>query len=56
MVAGLILLTFTLTRLIVHPERRISRTTLAVVSLYWHFVDVVWVAVYTSLFLSERWF
>ncbi|MGE0879577.1 MAG: heme-copper oxidase subunit III [Acidimicrobiia bacterium] len=55
-VAGLILLSFTLTRLVIHPGTRAGRTTLSVISLYWHFVDVVWLAVYTSLFLSERWF
>jgi cytochrome c oxidase subunit 3 len=26
-----------------------------VFSLYWHFVDVVWVFVFASLFLSEAW-
>ena len=25
------------------------------VALYWHFVDVVWVAVFVSLYLSEHW-
>ena len=24
-------------------------------AMYWHFVDVVWVAVFTSLYLSPRW-
>lgn len=29
--------------------------TLTVFSLYWHFVDVVWVFVFASLYLSVRW-
>ncbi len=28
-------------------------TTVEVFSLYWHFVDAVWIFVYSSLFLSE---
>jgi heme/copper-type cytochrome/quinol oxidase subunit 3 len=31
------------------------RSVLRNTALYWHFVDVVWVAVFTSLYLSERW-
>lgn len=34
------------------PERHAS---LEVFSLYWHFVDLVWLAVFPSLFLSVRW-
>lgn len=34
------------------PERHAS---LGVFSLYWHFVDLVWLAVFPSLFLSVRW-
>lgn len=26
-----------------------------VVGMYWHFVDAVWIAVFTSLYLSPRW-
>jgi cytochrome c oxidase subunit 3 len=29
--------------------------TVEVVSLYWHFVDAVWVLVFTSLYLSPHW-
>ena len=28
-------------------------TTVEVFSLYWHFVDAVWIFVFASLFLSE---
>jgi heme/copper-type cytochrome/quinol oxidase subunit 3 len=24
-------------------------------ALYWHFVDAVWIVVFTSLYLSPRW-
>ena len=34
------------------PDRHL---TLSVFTLYWHFVDVVWVAVFTSLYLAVRW-
>ena len=30
-------------------------TTVEVFSLYWHFVDAVWIFVFLSLFLSEAW-
>jgi heme/copper-type cytochrome/quinol oxidase subunit 3 len=33
-------------------ERHIS---VEVFSLYWHFVDAVWIFVFASLFLSEAW-
>ena len=29
-------------------------TTLQVVALYWHFVDAVWIAVFSSLYLSSH--
>ena len=30
-------------------------TTVEVFSLYWHFVDAVWIFVFLSLFVSEAW-
>lgn len=54
-VAGLLMLSFAWVR-IGHRRRPVAERALAIVSLYWHFVDAVWVAVYVSLFLSEHWF
>ena len=52
---GLLLLLYTLMRDVfgrIDPERPI---VVKVTSLYWHFVDVVWLAILTSLYLSPRW-
>jgi heme/copper-type cytochrome/quinol oxidase subunit 3 len=52
---GLLLLLFTLLRDVrgrIDPERPIP---VKVASLYWHFVDIVWLAILTSLYLSPRW-
>jgi len=52
---GLLLLLFTLLRDVlgrIDPERPIP---VKVTSLYWHFVDVVWLVILTSLYLSPRW-
>jgi heme/copper-type cytochrome/quinol oxidase subunit 3 len=51
---GLLLLLYALlrdTRGRIDPERPI---VVKVSSLYWHFVDVVWLAILTSLYLSPR--
>ena len=51
---GLLLLLYTLLRDSlgrIEPERPI---VVKVSSLYWHFVDVVWLAILTSLYLSPR--
>lgn len=52
---GLLLLLFTLTRAMLgHFEAR-SHLGVTVTSLYWHFVDVVWLFIFTFLYLSPRW-
>ena len=35
--------------------REPHRRTLPVLALYWHFVDVVWLVVFASLYLSVTW-
>ena len=52
---GLLLLLFTLLRDVrgrIDPERPIP---VKVTSLYWHFVDAVWLVILTTLYLSPRW-
>jgi heme/copper-type cytochrome/quinol oxidase subunit 3 len=52
---GLLLLLFTLLRDVrgrIDPERPIP---VKVASLYWHFVDAVWLVILTTLYLSPRW-
>ena len=52
---GLLLLLYTLLRDAfgrIDPERPI---VIKVTSLYWHFVDAVWLVILTSLYLSPRW-
>ena len=52
---GLLLLLYTLTRaLLGHFDAR-SHLGVKVASLYWHFVDVVWLFIFTLLYLSPRW-
>jgi heme/copper-type cytochrome/quinol oxidase subunit 3 len=51
-VVGVLLLCFVVWRLGRQDAGRHS--TLQNVALYWHFVDVVWIAVFSCLFLSER--
>jgi heme/copper-type cytochrome/quinol oxidase subunit 3 len=52
-VVGVLLLAFVVWR--TGREDRGRHAALQNVALYWHFVDVVWIAVFTSLYLSERW-
>jgi heme/copper-type cytochrome/quinol oxidase subunit 3 len=49
-VVGVLLLAFLVVR-----GRRAPASGHRTISLYWHFVDVVWLAVFTSLYLAERW-
>ncbi len=51
-VVGMALLLFLLLRMGPAPARRAPGP---VASRYWHFVDVIWVVVVISLYLSERW-
>lgn len=52
---GLLLLLFTLARaLLGHFDER-THLGVKVTSLYWHFVDVVWLFIFTCLYLSPRW-
>ena len=52
---GLLLLLFTLARAFLgHFDER-AHLGVKVTSLYWHFVDVVWLFIFTCLYLSPRW-
>jgi heme/copper-type cytochrome/quinol oxidase subunit 3 len=44
--AGVVVLLFAIVR-----APRLSRDGVAVVGLYWHFVDLVWMIVFASLYL-----
>ena len=48
---GLTLLTFCLVRLIRGHFSKDGMTGLIVTSIYWHFVDVVWIILYTVVYL-----
>jgi heme/copper-type cytochrome/quinol oxidase subunit 3 len=48
---GLILLSIALTAAIRRKRGRPQRVALECISYYWHFVDVVWVAVFTVVYL-----
>ncbi|HEY8259351.1 MAG TPA: cytochrome c oxidase subunit 3 [Gemmatimonadales bacterium] len=51
---GLLILAFVLARALrghFRPDRRVAVT---VAGMYWHFVDLVWLAVFTSLYLAPR--
>lgn len=37
-----------------HVSER-KRLSVTVINLYWHFVDVVWIFIFISLYLSPRW-
>ena len=52
-VAGLVMVAFA-TALAWSRGDRAARVTLRNVAMYWHFVDAVWLAVFTSLYLSPR--
>lgn len=52
---GLLLLLFTLTRALMGHFGEQSYLGVTVTSLYWHFVDVVWLVIFTTLYLSPRW-
>ena len=54
-VAGLLMLAFVLVRAARAPSRALTARSVEIVTLYWHFVDAVWVAVFVSLIASERW-
>jgi heme/copper-type cytochrome/quinol oxidase subunit 3 len=50
-IVGLILLTVALWIMIRGKEHEITDAGLMCVSLYWHFVDLVWVAVFSVVYL-----
>lgn len=52
---GLLLLLFTLARAMLGHFAERSHLGVRVTSLYWHFVDVVWLFIFTFLYLSPRW-
>lgn len=52
---GVIMLTVLLVRMRRRDFTPAHHTAVTNVTMYWHFVDVVWLAVFTSLYLSPRW-
>lgn len=52
-VVGVLLLAFVVW--IAGREGNKRKASMANVALYWHFVDVVWLAVFICLYASERW-
>lgn len=52
---GLLLLLFTLARALLGHFGEHSHLGVKVTSLYWHFVDAVWLVIFTTLYLSPRW-
>jgi heme/copper-type cytochrome/quinol oxidase subunit 3 len=52
---GLLLLLYTLARALLGHFGERSHLGVKVASLYWHFVDVVWLFIFTLLYLSPRW-
>jgi heme/copper-type cytochrome/quinol oxidase subunit 3 len=50
-IIGLILLSVALWIMVRGKEQEITEPGLTCVSLYWHFVDVVWVAVFSVVYL-----
>ncbi len=51
---GLIMVAVTLVRAALGHFTADQRASVTVTSLYWHFVDAVWLAVFTSLYLTPR--
>lgn len=51
---GLLILIFVLARAVRGHFRRDRRVGVTVAAMYWHFVDLVWLAVFTSLYLAPR--
>jgi cytochrome c oxidase subunit 3 len=54
LVIGLALIGYTLVRAVLGHFAAQRHTGVAVVALYWHFVDLVWLAVATTLYISPR--
>ena len=54
--AGVLLLGYTLLRAARGHFTARDHVGMSVTSLYWHFVDVVWLVILTSLYLSPRWY
>lgn len=52
---GLLFLLWSLLVSVRQPERASSLVAIRNASLYWHFVDGVWLVILTSLYLSPRW-
>ena len=52
---GLLLLLYTLARALLGHFGEHAHLGVKVTSLYWHFVDVVWLFIFTLLYLSPRW-
>ena len=54
--AGVLLLAYTLLRSARGHFSARDHVGVSVTALYWHFVDVVWLVILTSLYLSPRWY
>jgi len=52
---GLLLLLYTFARAMLGHFGEQSHLGVKVASLYWHFVDVVWLFIFTLVYLSPRW-
>jgi heme/copper-type cytochrome/quinol oxidase subunit 3 len=52
---GLLLLLYTLARALLGHFDPAAHLGVTVASLYWHFVDVVWLVIFTLLYLAPRW-
>jgi cytochrome c oxidase subunit 3 len=49
--AGILLMLSLLVRTLRHEFSSVNNTTVEVGSLYWHFVDFIWIIVFTTLFI-----
>jgi heme/copper-type cytochrome/quinol oxidase subunit 3 len=54
LVIGMAFFTFTAVRILQRKVRPDRHDALTVTVMYWHFVDVVWIAVFSILYLSVR--
>ncbi|MEP6778584.1 MAG: cytochrome c oxidase subunit I [Gemmatimonadaceae bacterium] len=52
---GVVMLLVLITRIVRGHFSEAHHTAVTNVAMYWHFVDVVWLVVFTSLYLTPRW-
>ena len=53
MTVGVLWLLAFLIRSFVHPTSSKDAVYLEVAGLYWHFVDIIWIVIFTVLYLIE---